>query len=385
MNVPFVKYGQAYRNIKGPIDAAIRRCLRKGDLICRKDLEEFEVRFPAMVTGQKYGVGTNSGTDALFLVLKALGIGPGDEVITVSHTFIATIAVIVACGATPVLVDVEFESEVTKPSLIYKALTRKTKAVIVVHLNGLMVNGLKQLTKTLAIKGIHVIEDSAQAIGAKDESGEKAGSVGIAGCFSFYPSKILGCYGDGGMITTDSDLLAQKVLILRDHCYGPKSKEVSRDVIHMFGFNSRLDNIQAAVLNVKLNYLKEYQDRRKEIANAYQCSFAPLKDKLGDRFCTPPFDVLNVLDFLPSHVYQNYTIKTDKRDALEKYLTSKGVETQVKWRVPNHKQIHLDYDRWFELPETDRISRTVLSLPCYPELTDKEIEYVAQTVIRFFA
>lgn len=387
MDVPFIDYTRGYRAIKSEIDKALLGCLDRGDLICRRDLIEFEKKF-ANYCQVDYGVGVGNCCDALFLVMKAAGIGPGYEVITVAHTYIGTIAAIKACGATPVLVDVEYDSMNMDVEKASNAMTNKTRAVIPVHLNGRMCD-------MGALIDLHqyIIEDAAQAVGAMWNEQfihmvkVKAGSWGLAGCFSFYPAKILGWYGDGGMITTDSDLLYDKLLHLRVNgesagygyvkdkllSYAPKSNN-----IYCWGYNSRLDNIAAAVLDVKMNYLEENIQRRRDIARKYHSVLWDLEEV---NVPIPPDNDGEPENF---DVYQNYVIKVpEKRDALERLLREKGIETMVHWRIPNHKQKYLGLDH-YDLPVTEKLSREVLSLPMYPELTDDEVYYVAENIRAFF-
>ncbi len=373
MKVPFVNYPLQYKLIKKEIDGALERILKKGDLILRKDVQDFEKKFSSFI-GKKYGIGVGSCTDALFLSLFASGIGKGDEVITVSHTYVATIDTIWACGATPILVDVGDDMEMDV-DLIEKAITPKTKAIVPVYLDGRICN-MERVMEIAKKYDLVVIEDAAQATGAKFK-GKKAGSFGLTSCFSFYPAKMLGSYGDAGMICTDDKKLAQKLYLLRDHGEQPgylRTKK-DKDKIHFFGFNSLLDNIQAAVLNVKLKYLPEWIKRRREIALIYHEN---LKDVKGIIPPPPPTEKGPYFD-----VFQNYVIRAKKRNSLEEYLDKKGVETLAKWKIPNHLQKGLDIKR-FRLPKTEEISRKVISLPMYPELTDSQVKYAAKCVKDFY-
>ena len=251
--VPFVNYPLQYYNLEKEIDATIKRVLKKGDLILRSDVEEFEKNMANFV-GTKYAIGVNSCTDALIFSLKTAGIKKGDEVITVSHTFFSTLEVIVHCGAKPILIDVgeDFVMDVTK---INEAITSKTKAVIPVHLNGHMCD-MEKLVAIAKKNNLIVIEDAAQALGAK-QSGKTAGSFGFTGCFSFYPAKILGAFGDAGAVVTNQEETAEKIRLLRNH--GQKTKTE----IVLYGFTSRLHNIQAAILNAKFQYLEQWIRRRR--------------------------------------------------------------------------------------------------------------------------
>jgi len=372
--VPFVNYSLQYKKIKKEIDRAILGCLERGDLIHRKDTKNFEKNLAKFV-GAKYGIGCDSCTGGLFLSLFGLGIGPGDEVITVSHTYIATIDVIWHIGATPVLIDVGEDMEMD-PDLIEQAITKKTKAIIPVHLDGRMCN-MEKIMRVAKKYNLFVIEDAAQAIGAKFK-GKSAGSWGNTGCFSFYPAKVLGSYGDGGAIVTSDEKLAKKLYLLRDHGEVPSylRKPKDKDKIYLFGFNSLLDNIQAAILDIKLRYLPGWIERRREIARIY-C------EGLGDieeiKLPPPPLEKSEYFD-----VYQNFVIRIKKRDKLERYLKTKGIETLVKWRIPNHRQKNLNILHRFSLPLTEQISKEVLSLPLYPELSNWQVEYVIDCIRKFY-
>ena len=363
--ISFVGYKQQYQNLKSEIDFAIQDVLGRGDLIMRKDNDEFERRLAEFV-GTKYAIGLNSGTDALFLSLLALGIGKGDEVITVSHTFVASIAVIVQAGATPVLIEVgeDFEMDANK---IESAITDKTKAIIPVHYNGRMAD-MDKIMEIAKKHNLYVIEDAAQGLGSS-LNGRKAGSIGNTGCFSFYPAKILGCFGDGGAITTNDEKIVEKIKLLRDH--GQKTKTE----LLCFGWNSRLDNLQAAVLNVKMNHLPEWLERRRGIAKMYNDGLADVK-----QLKTPfGFESENRYD-----VFQNYVLRAEKRDELYGYLEDNGVETLIKDPVANHLQAGLKLSH-FNLPFSVQLAKEVISLPMYPELTDEQIQYIIQCVKKFYS
>ncbi|MCK5044595.1 DegT/DnrJ/EryC1/StrS family aminotransferase [Candidatus Parcubacteria bacterium] len=361
--VRFVNYSLQYQNLKEEIDATMQDVLNRGDLINRQDVEEFESGVASFI-GVKHAVSLNSGTDALIFALMAAGVGSGDEVITVSHTFVASISCIAHCGATPILIEVreDFNMDVDK---LEQAITPKTKAIIPVYLNGRMCD----MEKIMAIAEKHnliVVEDSAQALGAKFK-GEPSGSIGLAGCFSFYPAKILGCFGDGGMLTTNDSAIAEKVTLLRDH--GQKTKT---DIL-CYGFTSRLDNLQAAVLSIRLRCLPENIRKRREIAEIYNNKLADVTEiKL------PPAPNDEYFD-----VYQNYVLKAQKRDELFAYLKENGVETLIKDPIPNHwhKGLNLSH---FVLPYTEQLAKEVISLPMYPELTNKQVDYVIDCVHNFY-
>ncbi len=363
--VSFVNYKQQYQNLKEEIDKAIGKTLKEGNLILREDVKEFEKNLASFVD-TKYAVGVNSGTDALFLSLRAVGIGPGDEVITVSHTFAASIAVIIHVGAKPVLVDVkeDFTIDVDK---IEKAITEKTKAILPVHLNG-RVCEMDRLMEIAREHNLIVIEDAAQALGAEFR-GKKAGSFGKTGCFSFYPAKILGAYGDAGGVTTDDEEIAEKISLFRNH--GQKTKTE----IVCFGWTARLDNLQAAVLNVKFRHLAEWIKRRREIAGIYNNG---LKEVQGIKLPPSPDSDERYFD-----VYQNYILKAEKRDELYNFLKEKGVETLIKDPVANHKQLGLGLSH-FSLPYSEKLADEVISLPMYPELKQEEVDYVISCVKEFY-
>ena len=364
--ISFVNYKIQYKGLKKEINKAVNRVLSRGDLILREDVEKFERKL-AEFTGAKYAIGLNSGTDALFLSLKAAGIGKGDEVITVSHTFVASIAVIVQAGAKPVLVDVgnDFLMDTEK---IEKVITKKTKAIIPVYLNGRMCD-MERLMAISKKYNLIVIEDAAQALGSCFE-GKMAGSFGLTGCFSFYPAKILGCFGDGGGLTTNSSKVAEKIRLLRDH--GQKTKTS----ILCYGWNSRLDNLQAAILNLKFKYFTKWIKKRREIARIYDKGLS----QIGELKLPPAPD----FDSRFFDVFQNYVLRSQKRDELFDFLKKKGVETLIKDPIPNHwhKSLSLSH---FKLPYTEQLAKEVISLPMYPELTNKQLDYIINCVKQFYA
>jgi dTDP-4-amino-4,6-dideoxygalactose transaminase len=364
--VRFVNYPEHYRRMWDEITGVISDTLSRGDLIMRSHLKDFEAGM-ASYLGVKYAIGLNSGTDALNLSLKALGVGPGDEVITVSHTFVATISAIRFCGATPVLLDVGDDMNMDA-GLIEGAITPRTKAIIPVHLNGRMCD-MEKVMEIAGDHGLSVVEDAAQALGATFD-GKKAGSIGHAGCFSFYPAKILGCAGDGGMLATNDDAVARKMLLYRDHGLERETMEQK-----CYGYNSRLDNIQAAILNIKLKFLPSWIERRREIAALYQRLLAGIP---GLRL--PPAPASGGLYY---DVYQNYVVRSKERDALMAYLRGSGIETLVSWSRPNHRHEALGLSQ-FMLPVTESLSGEVLSLPMFPELGDEEVMYVARAIYEFY-
>jgi dTDP-4-amino-4,6-dideoxygalactose transaminase len=363
MKVPFVNYSLQYNNLKGEIDFAIKRVLEAGDLILRKDVEDFEKSLAEFV-GTKYAVGVNSCSDALVFSLMAAGIGKEDEVITVSHTFFATIEAIHHVGAVPVLVDVG-EDFLMNADKIEEKITSKTKAIIPVHLNGRICQ-MDKITEIAQKYNLKIIEDAAQALGAKFGD-KKAGSFGQAGCFSFYPAKVLGCLGDGGAVTTDEEEIAEKVRLLRNHGQKTKTEIVA------YGFTSRLHNLQAAVLNVKIKYLEKWIERRRQIAEIYNSGLSGIKEVKA-----PFMDGEKRFD-----IFQNYVIRADRRDELFEALKRAGVETLIKDSVPNHWHEKLNLSH-FKLSVSEQLAKEVISLPMYPELTDEQVEYVVSEIKDFY-
>jgi dTDP-4-amino-4,6-dideoxygalactose transaminase len=364
--VPFVNYPEHYRRMWDEVIGAISEALSKGDLLLRGQLRQFEQDI-ALFVGAKYAVGLNSGTDAMLLSLKAANIGSGDEVITVAHTFVATISVIVFCGAKPVLVDVGEDMNMNVEQ-VEQSITPKTRAIIPVHLNGRLCD-MKRLMKIAKERNLMIIEDAAQALGATFQ-GQKAGSFGLSGCFSLYPAKILGAAGDGGFLTTSEEEIDENIRLLRDHGQDRKTGN-----IFFYGFNSRLDNIQAAILNVKMKYLPKWIERRREIAKIYH---EGLSDISKIKLPPPPTSSGPYYD-----VYQNYVIRAKNRDNLVKFLENEGVETIVSWRTPNHFHTALKL-KHFKLPVTEQLCNEVVSLPIYPELNNEQAEYVISVLHDFY-
>lgn len=362
--VRYVNYPLQFANMEREILEVVRETLAGGDLILRKQTESFEANLAAFC-GVKHAVGLSNCTDALHLALRASGIGAGDEVITSSHTFVATVAAIVHAGATPRLVEIGADHNID-PEAIRAAITPKTRAVIPVSLNGRCCD----LPRIKAIADRHdliLIEDSAQALGASI-GGRKAGSWGLAGCFSFYPAKLLGAFGDAGAMVTDDAELADKVRLLRNHGRMPDGQ------IGRWSFNCRIDNLQAALLDLKLRHLPVWLERRREIASIYQreLSGAPM-------LVLPPLDGADRHD-----VFQNYAVQAPDRDGLFAHLKAGGVETLLPWGGKAvHEFADLDLGR-FSLPRTEAIMRSTLMLPMYPELEDDEVRYVARGVRSYY-
>lgn len=364
-------YAKHRKELLGTID----RCLTNGELILREEVGKLE-RSIARYVGTKYAVGTNSGTDALYLSLKALGVGQGDEVITIANAFIAPIQAIVHAGATPVLVDVG-EDGLLDVEKLEKAITKKTKVIIPVHLSGKVcdMNAILQLAEAYKVQ---VVEDACQALGAKDITlKKKAGSMGITGCFSFNTPKLLGAYGDGGMVVTSDKKIFEKLLLLRNHWNiyqgSVRKEDFPQPEVMGWGFKSRLDNIQAAVLNVKFKYYGEMLKRRDQIAKMYNHGIA----------------VPGV--FMPvqykGQVYQEYILRFQiekQRVAFQKHMQKHGVELLVRDTTPNHKL--KGYEKQlgkFKLPVTEHAAKTTARLPIYPELTDKEVREIIKAANAF--
>lgn len=363
--VPFIDPREHYRRIKNEIDFAITDTLSKGDLVLRQQLRDFEQRLAEFV-GTKYAVGVNSGYHALYFSLLAAGAGPGDEVITVGHTFVATVSAIVHTGAKPVLIDVR-EDYNMDPAALEAAITSRTKAIIPVHLNGRVC----EMDRIMAIAEEHnlaVIEDAAQALGATFK-GKGAGSFGTAGCFSFYPFKSLGGLGDGGAVTTNDPAVARLATLLR---FNGEDRQTGD--FHYHGYTALLDNVQAAVLDVKLRHLPSWINHRRKIASLYGERLNEIKD-----LRLPHFPGDQNYDS-----YQNYVIRTTHRDELRQRLKDDGIETLVHWARPmwSYEGLKLEDP---ELHETSDICREVISLPMSAETTAEQVEIIAESIKDFFA
>jgi dTDP-4-amino-4,6-dideoxygalactose transaminase len=362
--VPFVDPKKNYQMIKDEIDAAYFDVMNKGDLIDRGHLKAFEKNLAEFV-GTRYAVGLNSGYDALQISLRAAGIGPGDEVIVPAHTFVATCSAVVNVGATPVLVDVarDFNIDVDK---VEEVISGKTKAIIPVHLSGYMADMPRILEMAEKYKLV-VVEDACQSLGSSINA-KGAGSWGLTGCWSFYPFKILGGYGDGGAITTDDQEVALFATRMR---YNGEDRYTGE--YHGHGFTCLLDNLQAALLDVKLRHLPAWIVRRKKIAEQYRAALSDIPDLLLPHYNKTGFD----------HVYQNYTIRSKQGNEFSEYLKKNGVEVLTQFRKPYYKHEGLKLtDRGF--PETEALSLEVCSLPMNVEVVDDEIDYVIKIVRSFY-
>jgi len=353
--------GAQYQRHKAEIDQAIHKVLERGWYILGEEVQNFESEFADYI-GVDFAISVGSGTDALHIALRAFDIGPGDEVITVSNTAVATVAAIELCGASPVLVDIDPITYTLDPERLPEQISSRTKAIIPVHLYGRPVD-MAPIMEIARKFNIRVIEDCAQAHGATYH-GDKVGSLGHMGCFSFYPTKNLGALGDGGMVVTDNPELAEKMSLLRQ--YGWADRYISQ----IPGWNSRLDEIQASILRVKLKYLDTDNAARAHLASVYNHKLNGCKLDLPKGGHTY------------QHVYHLYVIRTERRDELKAYLTEKNIGTAIHYPQPIHLQTAysgrlIGSD---QLSVTERISRQILTLPIYPELTELEVNKVAAEV-----
>ena len=365
MQVPILDLKAQYATIKDEVMQAISEVCESQFFALGPAVAKLEERI-AEYCDSKYAIAVSSGTDALIVSLMALEIKPGDEVITTPFTFFATAGSIVRVGAKPVFVDVDADSHNIDPSGIEEKITEKTRAIIPVHLFGQAAQ-MKPIMEIAQKHNLAVIEDAAQAIGASQD-GIKCGNFGDCGCFSFYPTKNLGGYGDGGLVTTNKESLAEKIRILRNHGQNP------RYFYKMIGGNFRLDGIQGAILNVKLRYLESWNEKRRQNAALYDSIFA---DSPVGR---PKIDANNI------SIYHHYTVTVPERDELQKFLTENKIGSAVFYPKPLHLQecfSDLGYKPG-DFIVAERLCNEVLSLPVYPELSPDEIEYVAETVLQFY-
>jgi dTDP-4-amino-4,6-dideoxygalactose transaminase len=361
-SIPFLDLGRLHQSIREPLDAAYHRVMDSGRFIMGSELEAFEAEF-AQYCEVKHCIGVGNGLEALHLLLRAYGIGPGDEVIVPSNTFIATWLAVTECGATPVPVEPDVDTYNIDPTLIAGAITRRTRAIIPVHLYGQPAD-MDPINALAQQHGLIVIEDMAQAQGAKYK-GRRAGSLGHAAGTSFYPGKNLGALGDGGAVLTNDEAIASKVRLLRNYGSTVKYKH------DLQGLNSRLDELQAAFLRVKLNVLDEWNARRRERA----ASYSTLLDGCGLG-----------LPFVPEYaeqVWHLYVIRSAKRDALKDHLHRLGVEAGIHYPIPPHRQVCYRDAEFQPLPVADQLAIEVLSLPMSPVLSHEELEFVARSVTAF--
>ncbi len=364
LSVPFIDLRQTHRALKTELLAACERVMDHGQFILGPEVAAFEKAF-ADYCGVKHAVGVDNGTNALLLGLRALGVGPGDEVITAANSFLASASSIALAGARPVLVDV-CDDLTIDPDKVARAITSRTRAIMPVHLTGRPAN-MAVLGEIAHSKGIPIVEDAAQAVGARHGT-HQVGGLGRIGCFSLHPLKVLNALGDGGVITTNDTAIYENLLMARNH--GLRN----RDDCAFWSLNARLDTLQAAMLLVKMRYLEGWIARRREIARFY-----------GDNLC----DLVTV----PAegggdrYVYQTFVIQCPNRDRLRSYLSDRGVETKIHYPIPIHRlesAASLGYGKG-DFPVCEAQSRHILSLPIYPELSEDQIGHVVSAIRKFYA
>ena len=365
-SVPLIDLKRQYNGIKEEINSAIQDVLESQAFILGPQVKEFESLF-ASYCDTKHAIGVSSGTDALILALKSLGIGDGDEVITTPFTFFATAESICNVGAKPVFADIDPETYNIRPDSIEKNISKKTKAIIPVHLYGQCAD-MEPILEIAKKHDLRVIEDSAQAVGA-EYKGKKAGSMGDLGCFSFFPSKNLGGMGDGGMVTCNSEELEELIHMLRIHGGKPKNYHAA------LGINGRLDTIQASILIKKLGHLDDWCDKRRQKASYYT-------EKLKELDLVTP----KTMSF-NKHAFHLYVIRVKERDRLMEHLKENNIGCAVYYPVPQHLQECLAYLGYKEgdMPETEKVANETLALPVFPEMTEEEQDYVIESVKGFFS
>ena len=362
--VPYIDLPLHYSKMRNELSGEFERIMSEGSFILREDVAIFEKKM-ATFLGVKHVIGTNSGTDSIFLALKAAGISKGDEVITVAHTFVGTISTIVHSNGKPVLVDIQDDFNMDL-NHIEKHINSKTKAIIPVHLNGRSCE-MDKLVNIAKINNLIIIEDACQSLGGMYKN-KKVGSFGLMGCFSLHPMKILNCAGDGGFVSTNDDETSDKLKLLRNH--GQETKE---DIV-LYGYSSRLDNLQAALANVKFKYLNQWIERRREIAQKYNNNLIDLPITL------PP----KPTDGIYYDVYNSYVIRTKKQKALFNFLRENGIEVFIHINKPisHHKKLGLF---GFDLSNNEIICKEIISLPIFPEIKNEQIEFVIEKIKEFFS
>lgn len=362
--IPFIDLTYQHNSIKEELLNKIKEVIDQGSFILGPNVEAFEKEF-ASYNGVRFCISVGSGTDALYFALKSIGINPGDEIITPSHSYIATTLAILKCGATPVFVDIKKGDFDIDCSLIEGAITQKTKAILPVHLYGQCCD-MKELKEIKERHNLKIIEDACQAHGAEYHT-SRAGSFGDVSAFSFYPTKNLGCLGDGGAVLTNNQEIAEQIRLLRN--YGQKEKY--EFVIK--GENSRLDELQAAILRIKLRYLEEWNQMRIKIAKTYISQLEGLPFRL-------PLEMQN-----KKHVYHLFVIRTKNRDELKRHLSAEGIITQIHYPVPIHKERIVQNFKYktSNLSLTENISKELLSLPLYPYMPENSIQAVIDNLINF--
>lgn len=363
MQIPLVDLRKQYEAIQEEVQATIGQVLEGMQLFLGENVQAFEEEF-ARYCGTEFAIGVGSGTEALHLALLACGVGPGDEVITVSHTFIATAEAIALVGGVPVFVDIDPATYNIDPSQIEERITPRTRAILPVHLYGHPAE-MKPILELASRYNLRVIEDACQAHGALYH-GKRVGSLGDVGCFSFYLAKNLGAYGEGGMVVTNNPEIAQTTRLLRNHGSESKYSHV------LLGVNARLDEIQAAILRKKLPHLDEWNEGRRRLARCYDESL-------------PSEMVKPIEQSQCRHVYHLYVIRTPERDQLREWLKARGVDTGIHYPLPIHLQKACQIYGCGNglLPVTEEIAGQILSLPMYPELTEEEVRYICDSIREF--
>jgi len=364
--VPFFRYPHLFQQQRDEILAAVTDVMERGAFILQRDLQEFEAGLRSFL-GVEHAWGVANGTDGLIIALRAAGVGPGDEVIVPSHTYVASAASIHFAGATPVLVECGAD-HLIDPAAVEAAVTPRTRAIMPVQLNGRTcdMDALQRITDR---HGLVIVEDAAQGLGSRFR-GRPAGTFGAAAEFSFYPAKVLGCFGDGGAVTTNDPQVARRMMLLRDHGRDETGRVVT------WGLNSRLDNLHAAILNVKLRHFEGEITRRRQLARLYREGLEGLED-----MTLPPGP-----DGDPDHfdVYQNYEVESGRRDALRAHLEGDGVRTIIQWAgTPVHQFEGLGLGP-VHLPRTDRLFTRCFLLPMNTSLTDDEVQYICASIRRFY-
>jgi dTDP-4-amino-4,6-dideoxygalactose transaminase len=360
--IPFLDLKAQYTSIKPEIDAAVMGILESCQFVLGDEVARFERDFAAYC-GTTHAIAVNSGTSALHLALLAAGVGPGDEVITIPFTFVATVSAICYTGATPVFVDIDPVTFTMDPSKLETAITPRTKAILPVHLYGQMAD-MDPILEVARRHHVAVIEDACQAHGA-EYKGRRAGSCGVSGCFSFYPGKNLGAYGEGGMVVTSNDAHAKTIRMLRDWGQEQRYHHVLK------GFNYRMEGMQGAILRVKLRYLEQWTEARRTHARHYSALLG------GSTAATVPVEAPD-----RRHVYHIYAVRSADRDGLQRLLHAEGVQSGLHYPIPVHLQpAHADLGhKAGDFPESEAAAREVLSLPLFAELTATQVEQVAAAV-----
>lgn len=366
--VPLLDLKTQYAPIRLEILAGIERVCESQHFILGPEVEELEKAI-AEFCGSRFAIGVSSGTDALLAALMAIGVGQGDEVITTSYSFFATAGVIARLGARPIFVDIDPRTFNLDPKQVDGKINSRTKAILPVHLFGRCAD-MNTLLKLAKKHGVHVIEDAAQAIGARDGEGQQAGTIGDMGCFSFFPSKNLGAFGDGGMIVTNDPKLAEALRMLRVHGAKPKYYH------SIIGGNFRLDALQASVLRVKLKYLASWTEARRKNAERYRLM---VEEKGLLEWVSLPEDV-------PGHIYNQFVVRVGNRDGLQAFLRQRGVATEVYYPLPLHCQECFENlgHRRGDFPEAEAAAEQSLALPVYPELTADQQRYVVDQIMEFY-